>query len=513
VRPEAYHEINNFYTATVYEKGAEVIRALRAVLGPGSFRKGMDLYFGRHDGTAATVDEFIACFAEASEVELEQFTRWYAQAGTPELAVTGSFDPRAKTYRLEVVQTMPPTPGQPDKEPMVIPLSLGLIGSDGRDLALVTADGRTLEHGVLTISRAVETVEFVGIGQRPVPSLNRGFAAPIKLSANISAEDLRFLAAHDRDPFNRWQAVQSLATALLVENVAALRAGRALRHDDGLMAAFAAILADPELEPAFIAQAITVPGEADIARDIGRDVDTDAVFAARAALRAVMGRQLAAALDKHYRGLADSVAYSPDAASAGRRALKNTCLDLLAAAEDPSAIVLAYRQYQTADNMTDRMAALATLSLHDVPERAAALDDFYDRFRANPLVIDKWFALQATIPEPATLDRVRALTAHPGFSLSTPNRVRALIGSFATANQTQFNRVDGAGYDFVVDTVLTLDPKNPQVAARLLAAFKSWRVLEAMRRARAEAALRRVAAVAALSPDVGDIVRRALGEA
>ncbi len=510
VRPARYSEINNFYTATVYEKGAEVVRTLKALLGPDGFRKGVDLFFARHDGTAATVDEFIACFAEATASDLGQFMRWYAQAGTPELAVTASFDARARTYRLEVVQTMPPTPGQPVKEPMVIPLALGLVGPKGRDLPLVAADGRRIANGVVTISRPAETIEFVGIAERPVPSLNRGFAAPIKLSVNLSSDDLNFLAAHDSDPFNRWQAVQTLATSLLVEHVAALRARRAPRVDEGFLAAIAAILADDALEPAFVAQAITPPGEADIARELGRDVDPDAIFSARAALRATLGRRFGQVLEATYHRLVDHGAYSPDAASAGRRVWKNACLDLMAATGSAAAIALAARQYGAADNMTDRMAALTTLSLHDVPERAAAIEDFYSRYQADPLVIDKWFALQATIPEAGTLDRVRTLTAHPNFSLANPNRVRALVGSFAQANQTQFNRADGAGYDFVVETVLALDARNPQVAARLLAAFKSWRVLEAGRRALAEAALRRVAAAATLSRDVKDIVERAL---
>jgi aminopeptidase N len=513
VRPSVYLEINNFYTPTVYEKGAEVVRMLKAVVGPESFRKGMDLYFQRHDNTAATVEEFIACFSEVSGIDLTQFMRWYSQAGTPELVVTGRYDARAHTYRLEIAQSVPPTPGQPDKEPMVIPLALGLVGPDGRDLPLVTADGVTLPRGVLTVSRSVETVELVGIAERPVPSLNRGFAAPVRVTANISAEDIRFLAAHDGDPFNRWQAVQTIATMLLVDNVTALRRGDPQRQDGGLIAALAAIMTDPHLEPAFVAQAITMPGEADIARDIGRDIDPDAIFAARAALRAVIGRELGPALADIYRRLGDGTPYTPDAASAGRRALKNACLELLASSGDAAGIALASRQFEAADNMTDRMAALTTLSLHDVPQRAAALEAFFQRYQDNPLVLDKWFALQAAIPETATLDRVRALTAHPSFSFATPNRVRALIGSFASANQTQFNRADGAGYEFVVDTVLALDPKNPQVAARLLAAFRSWRVLETSRQARAQAALRRVAAAETLSRDVRDIVSRSLANA
>jgi len=512
VRPALYHEINNFYTATVYEKGAEVVRMLKTLLGPDNFRKGMDLYFARHDGEAATVEQFVQCFADVSGTELAQFMRWYSQAGTPEVIAAGRYDARTRTYRLEVVQSLPPTPGQPSKEPMVIPLAVGLVGRDGRDLPLTLADGRPLARGVLTVKQPSETFEFADIGEAPVPSLNRGFSAPIKLVANLTADDLRFLAARDCDPFNRWQAVQTLATRLLVDNVAALRAGGAAHRDAGLLDALAAILDDGALDPAFVALALTLPGEADIAREIGRDVDPDAVFAARAALRAAVGEHLAGALFDHYRRLSEARPYRPDAAGVARRALRNACLDLLVATRRPDAISLAARQYQVADNMTDRAAALATLSLYDVPERAAALDDFYARYRGDPLIVDKWFTLQAAIPEPATLDRVKALTAHSAFSFANPNRVRSLISAFAMANQKEFNRADGAGYDFVTETVLALDPKNPQLAARLLSALKSWRVLEPTRRALAQAALRRVAAAPALSPDVRDIVARTLGE-
>ena len=511
VRPRLYHEINNFYTATVYEKGAEVVRMIKALLGPETFRQGMDLYFTRHDGEAATIEQFVQCFADVSGADFTQFMLWYSQAGTPEVVATGGYDARAKTYRLEVAQTVPPTPGQPSKEPMVIPLAIGLVGRDGRDLPLKLIGGRTIERGVLTMTRPAETFVFGDIGEPPVPSLNRGFSAPIKLVANLSADDLRFLAAHDVDPFNRWQALQTLATRLLLDNVANLRAGKPARRDSGLLDALGAVLGDGTLEPAFIALALTLPGESDLAREIGRDVDPDAIFAARSALRAVVGDHLAGPLFDHYRRLSESQPYTPDAAGAGRRALRNVCLDLLVATGRPDAVSLAAQQYQAADNMTDRMASLSTLSLREVPERTAALDDFYARYGDDPLIVDKWFTLQATIPEPATLDRVKALTGHAAFSFANPNRVRALIHAFALANPKEFNRTDGAGYDFIADTVLALDRKNPQLAARLLSALKSWRMLEPGRRAMAEKALQRVAS--APSPDVADIVQRALAAA
>ncbi|MBL8585453.1 MAG: aminopeptidase N [Bradyrhizobiaceae bacterium] len=513
VRPEVYREINNFYTATVYEKGAEVVRMLKTLLGPESFRAGMDLYFARHDGRAATVEEFVACFADAASVDLRQFMLWYSQAGTPELFVTTRHDAQAQTFAIDILQVVPPTPGQPIKAPMAVPLALGLVGPEGHDLPLVTSDGRTLPRGVLTLTQAAETFTFADIPASPALSLNRGFSAPVKITSNLSHDELRFLAARDGDPFNRWQAVQTLASALLIENVGAVRAGGAMRQDSGLIDALAAILADLRLEPAFVAQALAMPSEGDIARDIARDVDPEAIFLAGQALRCAIGTGLGDGLRAAYIDLHDDGPYSPDAASAGRRALKNVCLDLIAANGDAAGIALAERQYYSANNMTDRMAALATLSLHDTLERSAALGDFYRRYEADHLVVDKWFALQAMIPEAGTLARVRELAGHPAFSLANPNRVRALIGSFAQMNQTQFNRADGAGYAFIADTVLALDGKNPQVAARLMTAFRSWRVLEPVRRTSAEAELRRVAAAAALSRDLKDIVDRSLAAA
>jgi aminopeptidase N len=510
VRPETYKEINNFYTTTIYEKGAELVRMVQTLIGRAKFRAGMDLYFARHDGEAATVEQFIQCFADASGRDLTQFMRWYSQAGTPEVTVHGKFDAARKSYTLECKQIVPPTPGQPTKEPMVIPLSLGLVGKNGRDLPLKLSNGEPIESDVVVISGRATIFEFTGIAERPALSINRGFSAPIKLVTDLNANDLAFLAAHDSDPFNRWQALQTIAMRLLIDNVEALRSGRSTRSDDQLMLALATILEDPALEPAFIALALVPPGEGDIAREIGRDIDPDAIFRARAALRATMGDQLGPALSTLYDRMALSGGYSPDARSAGRRALRNVAIDLLAATGKPVDIARASRQYATADNMTDRLAALATLSLHDAPERKRAFADFYARYASDALVVDKWFSLQATIPQPNTLENVRSLTAHPAFSLTNPNRVRALIGAFAQGNITQFNRADGLGYDFVADTVLALDSKNPQISARLATAFRTWRTLESGRRARAESALKRIKAAPGLSRDLADIVERAL---
>ena len=509
VRPETYKEINNFYTSTVYEKGAEVVRMVQTLIGAEKFRAGMDLYFARHDGHAATVEQFIQCFADASGHDMTQFMRWYSQAGTPEVTVAGRYDAARKTYTLDVKQNVPPTPGQPTKLPMVIPLAFGLVGKNGGDLPLAKAE--KVEHGVLVLSEPAATVEFTGIAEKPVLSINRGFSAPIKLTSDLDGDDLAFLAAHDSDAFNRWQALQTISMRLLIGNVAALHGGKPPRSDGKLLAALAAILGDARLEPAFVALALVPPGEGDIAREIGHDIDPDAVFRARMALRAEIGGKLGAALVKVYETMTVPGPYSPDAASAGRRSLRNVALDLLAATAAPEAIARAANQYDDADNMTDRTAALATLSLHAGAERERVFADFYTRYAADALVIDKWFGLQAMTPQPDTLAKVRALTGHPAFSFANPNRVRALIGAFAQANATQFNRADGAGYDFVADTVLALDPKNPQLAARLATSFRTWRTLEQGRRGKAQAALERIKAAPGLSRDLADIVERALG--
>jgi aminopeptidase N len=386
------------------------------------------------------------------------------------------------------------------------------VGPDGRDLPLQRADGAPLERGLLTLDRPAASYVFTGVEQRPVPSINRGFSAPVRLTVNVSDEDLRFLASHDSDPFNRWQAVHTLAMRLLVDSTEAIRRSEPPRQDPALVAAIKAVLTSRDLEPAFVAQVIALPSESDIAREIARDVNPDAVYAARQTLRQAIMTTLSKTLATTYQRLSSPEPYSPDADATGRRALKNTCLDLITTACDASAIALAKRQYERADNMTDRMAALQALALCDRAERTAALEDFYRRYAGDPLIIDKWLSLQAAIPEPATLERVKVLTSHPAFSMANPNRVRALIGAFAMSNQTQSNRADGRGYDFIVDSVLAIDRKNPQLAARLLSALKSWRVLEPRRRSLARTALKRVAATPSLSRDVGDIVQRALAE-
>ncbi|CEJ09902.1 Aminopeptidase N [bacterium YEK0313] len=509
VRPEIYNEINNFYTATVYEKGAEVIRLLKVLIGAEAFRAGMDLYLSRHDGDAATIEDFVACFAEASGRDLGQFFLWYRQSGTPKVGVETRHDPKAGTFTLDIRQQLGPTPGQPSKEPMAIPLALGLIGPDGTERPLLTEEGQSIA-GVIALSAGRHRFVFTGHPTRPVLSINRGFSAPVRLTADLTESDLIFLSRHDSDPYNRWQSIQTLATRHLIAATTASRTGGAAPAGRPLIDALGAILADSPRDPAFAAQALSLPSEADIARELGQEVDPDAIQAARLGLRSDIADHLADALAASLAALENRGPFSPDAASAGRRALANVVLDLWTANGADERIGLAERRFAAADNMTDRLGALATLAQHAGPRREAAFAAFYERHGADELIIDKWLALQAGIGEAGTLERVKALMARPGINFANPNRLRALVGSFAMINQTQFNRADGLGYDFLAEVVLDVDARNSQVAARLLSAFRSWRAMEPGRRALAQAALQRVAAAPRLSADVRDIADRSL---
>jgi aminopeptidase N len=509
VRPSQYREINNFYTATVYEKGAEIVRMLKTIIGPEDFRRGMDLYYERCDGTAATVEDFLAAFADVTGRDLSHFSRWYAQAGTPRVTVAGTYDAAAQTYRLDFAQSTPPTPGQTEKEPMAIPVALGLVARDGRPMQ-ATCD-RVSANGVFLLDKATDRLTFTGVSAPPVPSLFREFSAPVKTTLDLSNEELLVLLRHDGDAFNRWQAAQSLALRLLV----ARSKGASVADADvaGTASALRAFMeTDAPADPAFAALVVTLPSEADIAQEIGSDVDPDAIHRARRELRRRIGQACIEPLRRFRESLAESGAYSPDAASAGRRSLRNAALDLLAAADAALGERLAREQFESAVNMTDRLAALSVLMTLPGEARETALDRFETRYRNEPLVLDKWFMLQATIAEDATLERVMRLMEHRAFSMSNPNRVRSLVGSFAMLNQRQFNAPDGSGYDFLADIVLRTDELNPQLAARLLTSFSSWRMMEKTRQSHAKNALLRIAGKPNLSRDVGDIVARSLEE-
>jgi aminopeptidase N len=511
VRPESFIEINNFYTRTVYEKGAELCRMIMTLVGRDGFRKGLDLYFKRHDGAAATVEDFIAAMADANKADLGQFMLWYAQAGTPELACRFTYSEETKTAKLTVKQQQKPTPGQPKKKPLHIPLRIGLIDAKGKDLLLKLADGAKVKDGLLHLRRRGESFTFTGLKDRPVPSLLRGFSAPVKLEANLSERELEFLIAHDNDLFNRWQSAQTLAIKSLIGMTAAVRAGERLRPPSRFARAMGQLVADDALEPAFRAEMLAIPSENDIAMAIGNDLDPAAIYQARRAFRESLGRALKTELQAVYDANAVEGDYAPDAQSVGRRALRNTALGLLTMAGGRSAIPRLREHYKRAANMTDSIAALRLFTEQDTPERQTVLDSFYRRWKSDALVLDKWFALQALSPLPGTLERVAELKAHPQFAMTNPNRVRSLIGAFS-GNMVAFHAPRGEGYDFLTDVVLELNGFNPLMAARLLAAFETWRMLEPKRQKAAKKALERVLGAKDLSRDVYEIASKMLKE-
>jgi aminopeptidase N len=504
VRPNRYIEINNFYTSTVYNKGAEVVRMIQTLLGRDGFRKGMDLYFERHDGQAATVEDFVACFEDATGRDLKQFMTWYSQAGTPELVCQLKYDARSRTADLTVAQVLPPTPGEAKKKPLHIPVRLGLLGGNGQDIALTLASGKQIEDGVIELTKRTETFRFLDVPSRPVPSLLRGFSAPVNLTIGLSDSDLQFLMANDSDLYNRWQAAQDYATRVLIEAVKAIRAGNRPEKPRAFIAALGTSLADENLDPASRAQFMFLPSESDLARVIGRDVDPLAIHNARDGLRKAVGIMLYDTLADIYRRYELKGPYSPAPEAAGKRALRNAALGFLTCRGKPEDVARAAAHFSQARNATDEVSALAILSELRSPERAKALDRFYERWK------DDWFAYQAVSSLPSALATVNKLTRHPLFSINNPNKVRAVIGTFATANLVNFNRPDGKGYEFLADRVLELDAFNPQVAARLLSAFRSWKALEPERRRHAKKTLQRIAATRTLSHDAVEIVSKML---
>ena len=508
VRPTAYAEINNFYTATVYEKGAEIVRMLRTLVGADAFRAGMDRYFADNDGRAATVEDFLAAFEAQTGRDLSAFARWYDRPGTPRLSARLAYDAQAARCTLTLGQSLP-DPSLSDHSladaapPLVIPVALGLVGASG---PLAGARCPDVVDGVFVLDRAEAELVFEGVAEPPVPSLLRGFSAPVRLDLDLSDAERMRLLAHDSDPFNRWQAAQDLALRLILD------------PDPARAAAFAEALGafldgEAMADPAFAAQVLALPSAGEAADALDGGVDPDAIHRARVDLRGALGRVLRPRLERLDGALAPAAgeAYSPDAAQAGRRALRNAALDLIAAGDPAAGADRAAARLARATNMTDRLAALSTLALIPGPAREAALADFAGRYADEPLVLDKWFAIQAQIPEPGTLERIARLREHPAFTMANPNRVRALVGSFAFGNPTQFARRDGAGFRLVADTAAALDSANPQVAARLMTAFGSWRRLEKIRSAEAAEILNRIKAVPGLSRDVADIVARTLG--
>ncbi len=511
VRPESYVEINNFYTATVYEKGAEVIRMLHTLIGEDAFQRGMRIYFQRHDGQAVTCEDFVAAMVAASGRDLEQFRLWYSQAGTPRLEVRGAYDAARRTYTLTVAQATPPTPGQAEKRPLHIPLAIGLLDSAGRELPL-QLEGEVGPAGtsrVLELQCAEQRFTFVNLPEAPTASLLRGFSAPVILESDADDARLRFLMAQDSDPFLRWEAGQTYALKLMLRLIEERHRGRDPALDEGLAEAFAATLGAGEFDHAFVAEALTFPSETYVGQHTD-EIDVDGIHVVREFLRAAIGRRLGARWVETYRGLKSEDPYRFDAAQIGRRALKNLALGYLMAAGSEAGRALCLAQFEAAGNMTDTIAALDLLAESELPEREAALERFYQQWRDDALVVDKWFALQALAQRPDSIDVVTRLTGHEAFTLKNPNRVRALIGAFVQGNPTGFHRADGAGYDFLADHVLELDRRNPQVAARLAQAFGRWRRYDAPRQDKMRAQLERILAAPRLSRDLYEIASKSL---
>jgi aminopeptidase N len=511
VRPDSYIRIDNFYTPTVYNKGAELVRMIQTLVGKEGFRRGMDLYIRRHDNHAATIEDFVAAMQDAGGVDLSQFKRWYEQAGTPEITIEDRWDAGARSYELIAQQKVPPTPGQPDKLPMVIPLAVGLIGPEGGELPTRLEDeaaGRTGTR-VLSLTDLRQSFRFVDVPAPPVPSLLRAFSAPVKLR-DVPLDRLKFLAVHDTEPFARWEAGQQVATKILLDRTAGHQRGEAPSPlDPDLIAAMRRILADADRDPAFAAEALTLPSEAFLADQLAV-VDVEAIHASRESARTALGEALAAEFAAAYRNLADAGPYSIDGRSIGRRALRNACLAYLAAADPAKGAALALAQFEAGRNMTDVLAALTVLVDLDRPERAAALARFYELWSHDDLVTDKWFALQARSSLPQTPDRVRELTRHPAFERKNPNRVRALVGTFAQANQLRFHDASGAGYRLLADEVIALDPLNPTTAARLVQSLGSWRRHGPARQAPMRRELERVLAAPSLSKNTYEMVSKSL---
>ncbi|MBI6886973.1 aminopeptidase N [Pseudomonas putida] len=515
VRPDSFIEISNFYTLTVYEKGAEVVRMVRTLLGTEGFRKGSDLYFERHDGRAVTTDDFIKAMEDANGVDFTQFKRWYSQAGTPRLEVSEAYDAAAQTYSLTFRQSCPQTPDKTEKLPFVIPVELGLLDAAGNDLPLQLA-GEDAAQGtsrVLSVTEAEQTFTFQGIQAKPLPSLLRGFSAPVKLSFPYDRDQLMFLMQHDSDGFNRWEAGQQLSVQVLQELIGQHQRGEALKLDQRLITALGTVLGNESLDPAMVAEMLSLPGEAYLT-EISQVADVDAIHAAREFARQQIAEHLFDALWARYqanREVSRSTAYVASAEHFARRSLQNIALSYLMQSGKQQVLDATLEQFEHCDNMTERLTALAVLVNSPFEaERAKALEAFAEHFKDNPLVMDQWFSVQAASTLPGGLARVKALMQHPAFTLKNPNKVRALIGAFAGQNLVNFHAADGSGYRFLADLVIELNALNPQIASRQLAPLTRWRKYDDARQALMKGELERILASGELSSDVYEVVSKSL---
>ncbi|XP_017641854.1 puromycin-sensitive aminopeptidase [Gossypium arboreum] len=519
VRPYSYIKMDNFYTVTVYEKGAEVVRMYKTLLGTQGFRKGMDLYFKRHDGQAVTCEDFFAAMKDANGADFANFLLWYSQAGTPVVKVTSSYNAEAHTFSLKFSQEVPPTPGQPVKEPMFIPVAVGLLDSSGKDMPLssvyhdgtlqsVASNNQPVLSTVLRVTKKEEEFVFCDIFERPIPSLLRGYSAPIRLESDLSDSDLFFLLAHDSDEFNRWESGQVLARKLMLSLVADFQQSKPLTLNPKFVQGLKSILCDPILDKEFIAKAITLPGEGEI-MDLMEVADPDAVYAVRTFIRKELASQLKSEFLSTVENNRSSEEYVFDHPNMARRALKNTALAYLGSLEDSEMTELALHEYKTATNMTDQFAALSAISQKPGKTRDDVLADFYTKWQHNYLVVNKWFALQAMSNIPGNVENVRKLLNHPAFDLCNPNKVYSLIGGFC-GSPVNFHAKDGSGYKFLGEIVLQLDKLNPQVASRMVSAFSRWRRFDESRQTLAKQQLETIMSANGLSENVFEIASKSL---
>ncbi len=512
VRPDSFVEISNFYTVTIYEKGAEVVRMVQTLLGRDGFRKGMDLYFARHDGQAVSCDDFRAAMAHSSGRDLAQFERWYSQSGTPQLKVQSHYDAAKQTYELTLSQRCKPGAGQTNALPFHIPVAVGLLDAQGRDMALTLDGAATAKPAttcVLELTQAKQTFIFNRVTTKPTPSLLRNFSAPVVMEYDYTDRELAQLMAHDSDAFNRWEAGQRLAMQRLLKLIRQVQAGDALTLDELFINALRTTLNDPALDPSFIEVVLTLPSELMLAEQCAV-IAPQAIHTARQYMRKTLSERLKADFIAAYAANQTPGKYSPDARSAGKRGLKNLCLSYLLGRQDESTLQLAHAQIAAADNMTDRLAALMALVNTGSKTAQQPLHNFYQNFKNEALVVDKWFSLQAVAMH-TDVTAVRRLMTHPAFTLKNPNRARSLIFSFCNGNPSQFHAADGSGYGFWTEQVIALNKLNPQLAARLVRTLDHWKKYQPALKQQMQAAWQKVAAAKGLSKDVQEVVGKTLG--
>lgn len=512
IRPESFIEISNFYTVTVYEKGAEIVRMIHSILGADNFRKGSDLYFARHDGQAVTTDDFLAAMQDASGVDLSIFRRWYAQAGTPEVEVDDHYDSATQTYRLRFKQTCKATPECAVKQPFHIPVKLGLLNTAGQDMPLQLKSGSGFNPStcVINLTEAEQSIEFSGIYEKPVPSLLRGFSAPVKLHFAYTDAQLLFLMANDNDGFNRWDAAQQLYCRNLLQMAEQYADQQEMQFNHALIPVFAGFLADTTADKAMLANMLSLPGVAYLS-ELQSPINTHALYAAREYARQQIAQALKNELLNTYQREQNPQAYQPTAAQMAQRELKNTCLAYLSCLKDADIAGLIQRQFSQADNMTDQFAALsAAVNGHADSVRESCLTAFYQQWQHDPLVVNQWLAVQSASEKAGSLTQVRALLAHPAFDLRNPNKVRAVLATFAAQNQRHFHQADGSGYELLADYILQLDERNPQIAARLLGPLTKWQRYVPAQSALMQKALKRIANKDKLSKDVFEVVNKSL---